>query len=77
MTNYRYISPIKANRDAVEVRLKAKGGVTTKKQCKIYNLKDKDGKLVEQLPEAPTDDQKKDKTVTEIDMFIVESDVMP
>ena len=77
--SYRFISPIKANRDAVEAKLKAKGGVTSKKQIKVYDVKDKDGKLLERLGTAPTlgKDKDKDKTCCETDMYIVESDVMP
>jgi hypothetical protein len=76
--SYRFISPIKANRDAVEAKLKAKGGNTTKDTKTVYAVKDKDGKVIE-VNEARKDDKdiEKDKTQEATDIYIVESDVMP
>lgn len=72
---YKFRSPIKANRDAVEAKLKAKGGNTVKKTEKrtirptVLLKEDKDD------PEKITGVKEGDPV--EIDYFIVESDVMP
>lgn len=77
--SYTFMSPIAANRDAVEAKCKAKGATTDKKTMKYYEVKDKDGKVTEQACEKPDDksDKYKDKTITEKTMYIVESSVKP
>jgi len=74
LTSYKFRSPIKANRDAVAAKLAAKGGNNTLKQEKktvteMQLIKDEEdpSKIVGFQP---------GKT-KEIDIFIVESDVMP
>ena len=74
MTSYKFRSPIKANRDAVAAKLAAKGGNNTLTQEKktvtdMQLIKDEDdpSKIIGFVP---------GKT-KEIDLYIVESDVMP
>ena len=76
---YTFMSPIQANRDAVEAKCKAKAGVTNKKTMKYYEVKDKAGTVTERVIEKPDDktDKYKDKTITEKTMYIVESTVKP
>ena len=74
MTSYKFRSPIKANRDAVAAKLALKGGHNTLKEEKrtvtdMQLIKDEEdpSKIVGYV-------QGKTK---EIDIYIVESDVMP
>ena len=73
--SYKFISPIKANADAVEAKCKAKTANVTNTKWKLYLVKDKDGKVIEQCFDSKA--VKDGETQEEIDLYIVESDVMP
>ena len=74
--SYKFISPIKANRDAMAAKLAAKGGTNVSSTATVTVIKDKDGKPV-QVADKGAVTPSGDQTSEDQDMFIVESDVMP